>query len=403
MTAVAASGDAAPLPLTVSWFETAMPVGEIALGDPETMTWGNLTSVFSWRREGEKDGPGLVTARFRLERDGRHVRRLKDNLIARTAVALDIEFNKKTGEIPPALSDALSRMGALRLAGVGYTSHSHKLGDTRYRLVLALSEEIPHHLPASEVIARELGLDGVLDKSKVGSSSFFYLPSADWDCLDGHETRILPGAAIDAGWLTDAAGALLAARQAEADRIAEEAHREAEARRQAKLAAGFDPDDSLIEKLRSRFDLDSVLTSHGYAKQGTKYRHANSSSGQYGADIKMLGGVERIFSHNATDPLHATNLPAWCTVTAIDAFDAVVILDFAGDRKKAMAELAQRFGLSKAAERKALAGLLFRLIRCQAAQEEIEAAAFAEGERTGLSPDEVCRIASWVAAQKEAA
>ena len=54
--------------------------------------------VFWWRREGEKDGPNFVPPRFTLEPDGRHVRRLKRNLIARTAVALDCETNKKTGE-----------------------------------------------------------------------------------------------------------------------------------------------------------------------------------------------------------------------------------------------------------------------------------------------------------------
>ena len=165
----------------------------------------------------------------------------------------------------------------------------------------------------------------------------------------------------------DRAGALQAARQAEAERIAAEAQAEAAARREAKIAAGFDPDDLLIEKLRSRFDLDDVLRSHGYDKAGTKYRHPNSSSGSYGADIKTLG-VE-VLSYNATDPLHAGNLPAWCGgVTALDAFDVVAILDFGGDRTRAMREMAERFNLTKAAERKALAGLLFRLIRRGASQ-----------------------------------
>jgi hypothetical protein len=48
------------------------------------------------------------------------------------------------------------------------------------------------------------------------------------------------------------------------------------------------------------------------------------------------------------------------------------------------------------AERKAVAGLLFRLIRQQANQQEIEAAAYAEGERQGLSKAEVIRVALWV-------
>jgi hypothetical protein len=155
--------------------------------------------------------------------------------------------------------------------------------------------------------------------------------------------------------------------------------------------------------LRSRFDLDDVLRSHGYDKSGSKYRHPNSSSGSYGADVKTLSGIERVFSHNASDPLHASNLPNWCGgVTALDAFDVTVILDFGGDRTRALRELAERLNLTKAAERRALAGLLFRLIKRRAPQKEIEAAAFTEGVRAGLSRDEIYLVAIWVASQSAA-
>ena len=160
---------------------------------------------------------------------------------------------------------------------------------------------------------------------------------------------------------------------------------------------------SRIEKLRSRFDLASVLASHGYDRQGTKWRHPNSSSGCHGADIATFSGIERVYSHNATDPLHGSNLPAWCGgVTAIDAFDATAILDYGGDRTRALRELSERFNLSKAPERRALATLLFNLIRRQVNQAEIEAAAYAEGIRTGLSKDEVISVARWVASQSSA-
>jgi hypothetical protein len=398
------------LPLTISWFPVAIvPDNCPAFGDPERTTWGAFTSVFECRREGVKDGSCFVAGRFRLEADGRQVRRKKANLLARTAIALDIETHKKTGEVPPSPDQAIDRARALGLACLVYTSHNHKPGDIRYRMVLPLSAEIPHDLPAPEVMAEALDLLGVLDTSKIGAESPFYTPSAPYGALDLHQTIVIPGAAIDAVWVVDRAGALQAARQAEADRIAAEAQAEAAARREAKIAAGFDPDDSLIENLRSRFDLDDVLRSHGYDcraaydKAGTKYRHPNSSSGSFGADVKTLGGIERVFSHNATDPLHRDNLPPWCGgVTALDAFDVVAILDFGGDRTRAMRELAERFNLTKAAERKAVAGLLFRLIRRGASQEEIETAAYAEGERTGLSRDDVCRVAIWVASQSAA-
>ena len=385
--------------VTISWFPTAFSTGP-AIGDPERTTWGNFASVFIWRREGLKDGPNFVPARFALESDGRHVRRLKRNLLARTAIALDIETDKGTGEVPPPLSEAVGRLCALGWAAVVYTSHSHRPAAPRYRIVLPLSAEIAPDLPAVEVVAALLDLAGVLDRSKLGAASLFYMPSAEPDRIDHHETVLLAGAAIDAARIREAAGAILAARQAEADRVAALAHAEAAARREAKIAAGFDPDESLIEKLRSHFDLGAVLLSHGYDNAGTKFRHPNSTSGSYGADIKNFGGIERVFSHNGTDPLHAGNLPAWCGgVTALDAFDAVVILDFGGDRAKALRALAERFGLTKVAERKAIAALLFRMVKRQAPQAEIEAAALAEGQRLGLSRAEVCAVATWVADQ----
>ena len=382
------------LRLTVAWFETGMPKGP-ALGDPETITWHEFASIFEWRREGEKDGCCFVPARFKLEADGRQVRRLGVNVLARTAIALDVETNKKTGEVPPALDTAIRRIEALGLAGFGYNSHSHRRGGDRYRLVLPLDREVAPDLPAVEILAERLGLLGAIDMSKRNPVSLFYLPSRPCG-IDEHETICCRGSPVEAAWLETTGGKLLADRQAEADRIAAAAHAEAAARLEAKIAAGFDPDDSLIEKLRSRFDLDSVLRSHGYDKAGTKYRHPNSSSGGFGADIKVLGGIERVFTHNGTDPLHAGNLPAWCgSVTALDVFDVVAILDFGGDRTRALRELAERFNLTKAAERKAVAKVIFRLIREQAPQAAIESVAFAEGERQGLSRDEVCNVALW--------
>jgi hypothetical protein len=224
-----------------------------------------------------------------------------------------------------------------------------------------------------------------------------------YEALELHQTVVISGAPVMAEWMVEHAGALLAARQAEADRNAAEAQVEAAARREAKIAAGFDPDDSLIQKICSRFDLDGVLRAHGYDKSGTRYRHPNSESGSFGADIKILGGVERVYSHNGGDPLYHNNLPTWCTVRAIDVFDAVVILDFAGDRDRALRELAERFNLTKASEKKAIAALLHRMIRWRATQAEIETAALNEGKRFGLSRDDVIRIAIHVVSRREAA
>jgi hypothetical protein len=385
------------LPLVISWFSTGQPKGP-AIGDIESTTWGDFAAVLSgYRREGKKDGPNFVAARFALEPDGRHVRRLGKNLITRTAVAIDCEGNKATGELPPSFDEAVARARAIGWAAVVYTSHNHSVVAPRYRIVLPLAEEIDPALPIVEIIADKLALASVFDRSKAGANSLFFLPSANPGELDRHAACVVAGNPIDASWAREAAGKLLAERQAEQDAIATEARAEAEKRRQAKIAAGCDPDASLIEQIRAHLDLERILLGHGYDKRRNKYRHPNSQSGAFGADLKVFAGIERVYSHNGNDPLHRDNLPDWCGgVTAPDAFDVAVILDFGGDRKKALQELAERHGLTRTLERKAVARLIFRLLRQQAPQEEIETAAFKEGDRLGLTPAQVCEVARWV-------
>jgi hypothetical protein len=273
-----------------------------------------------------------------------------------------------------------------------YTSHSHVPGSNpRYRIVIPLSAEVPPEIPVTEIMADRLGLDGVIDLSKANAAAVFYLPSCDDLAIVQHFTGTVDGVPVDATQITEEGAALLAA-------IETKAQEAAAFRAAARASVGVSSDAQLIEKIRANLDLESILAARGYEKSGRNFRHPNSSSGCYGANIKALGGIERIFSHNATDPLHAANLPEWCEgVTAIDAFDVLAILDYGGDRTKALRELAERYKLSKSREMKALAGFLFKLVRQQASQEDIQAQAFEEGARLGLSTNEVCRVAQWVA------
>ena len=392
------------LPVTVSTFPNGKPDGP-AYGRHVHTTWGQLSDCLQQRREGEKDGPCFATATFTVEPSGspevEKVRRLKANLTARTAIALDIEANKKTGELPPDLADVAGRVAGKGWACAAYTSHNHQPdADVRYRLILPMTAAVAADLPCPEVVASRLGLLGVLDTSKVGAASLFYIPSTPPGRLLLHQTVNVDGVPLDACGLLQAADSLQRARAAERERITAAAHAEAVARRAERLAAGFDPDDSLIEKLRAHYDLAAVLEAHGYDRAGSKFRHPASSSGLHGADIKLFGGIERVFSHNATDPLHADNLPDWCgAVKALDVVDVVTILAFSGDRRRALRDLATRHGLNKGAERKELARLLFRLVKRDTPQAAIETAAFADGARLGLSRQEVINVARWVAAQ----
>jgi hypothetical protein len=332
-----------PAGFAVSQFDTAFPAGP-AIGQTTCTTWPMFADLFRVRRQGPKDGPNFIPATFCQEPSG-VVRRLKQNILMRTGIALDIETNKETGQVPPSFKEAVARIEALGWAGAAYTSHSHVPDAPRYRIVLPLSAAIAPGLPAPEVTAALLDLSGVLDRSKIGASSLFYLPSAEPGQLEQHEARVIEGKPIDAAWMAEHAGVLLAEREAERQRQREIALEAATRRREAKQKAGHDPDASVIEAIRQRLDLGAELVNHGYKPEGDRrYLFPGSETGVAGVYI-LVGrdGVERVFSHHAADPLAAGNLPSWCHAKAIDVTDLLAILDFGGDQKAALRTLASRF------------------------------------------------------------
>ncbi len=346
MSAHTQDGSADNIPFSVSRFTTAFPDGP-AYGIEEATTWPAFTALIRRRRQGKKDGPNFIPATFRPEPNGQ-VRRLAVKLVMRTAIALDIETSELTGEVPPPLAEAAARIKAQGWTAAVYTSHNHTPAAPRYRIVLPLSAEIAPELPAVEVVAELLGMRGVLDESKIGAASLFYLPSADPEHVAHHETRVIDGTPIDAAWMQDRAGAVLAAREAERERQRAEAVEAAAKRRDEKVRQGFDPDSTIIESVRDRLDLAGELISHGYQPRGGKrYLYPGSASGVPGAYV-LTGhdGIERVFSYHADDPLAAGNLPSWCRVKAIDVVDVVTILDHGGDQKAALRTLAKRFGLA---------------------------------------------------------
>ena len=346
---MSAAAQAGPgnIPLTVSRFDTAIAATGPAYGTTERTTWRTFTDQLQQRRQGDKDGPNFVPARFRPEPSGA-VRRLKENLLARTAIALDIETSKLTGEVPPSVAEAAARIEARGLAAALYSSHSHTAKQPRYRIVVPLSGEIAAHLPAVEVVADMLGLAGVVDQSKVGAASVFYLPSSEPGELAQHETAVIEGKPIDAAWMAKQAGAILEAQEADRERERAEAMEAAARRREDRIRQGFDPNTSLIEQIRSCLDLRGELLSHGYKPAGEgRYLYPKSETGVPGV-YTMTGrdGVERVFSYHSADPLAAGNLPSWCRVKAVDVVDVLVILDHGGDLTAGLRTLAKRLEIA---------------------------------------------------------
>ena len=114
---------AADLPVALALFDTAFPSGH-AFGRAEVTTWRSFAGCPCERREGSKDGPSFIPATF-IDEPDRRLRRLNQHVIARTAIALDVETNKQTGEVPLAFDEAVAHIENSGWAAAVYTSLSH--------------------------------------------------------------------------------------------------------------------------------------------------------------------------------------------------------------------------------------------------------------------------------------
>jgi hypothetical protein len=76
-------------------------------------------------------------------------------------------------------------------------------------------------------------------------------------------------------------------------------------RREAAAAQGYDPDSSIIEKVRDRLDLAGELVMRGYkaSSKNGRFLYPESETGVPGVYL-LTGrdGVQRAYSHHAGDP-----------------------------------------------------------------------------------------------------
>ncbi len=98
--------------------------------------------------------------------------------------------------------------------------------------------------------------------------------------------------------------------------------------------------DGVIGAFNTTYAVQRVLEDHGYTSKGLdRYLSPHSSTGLAGVTIlKGDDGVERAYSHHASDPLADEH--------AHDAFSAWCILACGGDIKAAVREAAQELGMS---------------------------------------------------------
>lgn len=285
------------------------------VGRAFTSTWGKLAERLSRHDEGTKDGPALTCATF-------NGRRGNTTLVARSLIALDIETNKITGEIPPHPADMAGILAAKRLACAVWSTHSHQTSEPRWRAVFPLSKPIP--LPdddaratdmfLSPTVAAQLGLAGVADRSKFGASSLMFLPrhpsGGEW------YAKVFEGDPIDTDELM--AIAIMVSEKVQAD----------EAKVAAMRARNALPPEILetIDQFNDMHPLPAMLIKYGYRKEGRRWKSRNQA-GAGGTVILPDGRTFVSFSGSDADagvgarPLRASSQAA-CYGSAMDLFRA---------------------------------------------------------------------------------
>jgi hypothetical protein len=145
-----------------------------------------------------------------------------------------------------------------------WTTHSHGPDAPRYRVLVPLSRPVDYDpeidVALSAVVAAELGLNEVCDKSKFGAASLFYLPRH----REGSEYSWanIRGNPADVGHVLT--NALTHAQNVEADAA------EAAARRAANALA---PElQALIEAYNQSHPLIDRLRTYGYRRDGNRWR-----------------------------------------------------------------------------------------------------------------------------------
>ncbi len=309
---------------------TVFPRSNNPHGEIKEITFEDLSEFFS-PKSGEKDGSGFSPATFKNNHRG------KGNLVSTTMIVLDVEENKNTGEVPPSIEEIGQRIKNKEIRSAVYTTYNHTDSAPRYRAIIFLSApinfsddasirsfELEVAREATLIVAERLGLSGVIDSSKLGGESLFFLSRHP---PGGEEyAKII----ISGGDVLSTSDLLLEAQQRRAAR-----HLDEQSSNGMQLSVNQPPSSNgLISEVRAKLPpLRELLRLNGYTHfpDTDRWLHPSSSTGVPGGIIFMgSDGVERCYSHHSSDPLGGDK-----TVFGVKAHDNLDIL------------IAHRFGTSK--------------------------------------------------------
>lgn len=321
------------------------------------------------RRDKEK-APVFYPATFYKSSDGLY-HHDQDSVAEITAITLDIETSKSKDEIPPSIEEIANRIEE-ELPGIAfllYTTHSHTLKYPRWRLIIPFSTPIKI-LPVDQAadletqksqqeersaqfaterrirlrLAEFLGLSiNVVDRTKLNAFGASFVPSAAREeDLEFHRLIVSDGDGFDPSkrWAEFLDEERTKQKRQKAAAISPSS-------RFSNIAMGPGTEGLIAELVPHLPSLDTILIDHGYERINDRYLAPGSGSGLPGVVIlDGPDGRERLYSHHGphSDPLSATGNQGH----ALDALDALTILDFGSDRRLALSTLANRYGINRA-------------------------------------------------------
>lgn len=240
-------------------------------GKPFHSAWSQISVSLATHYEGEKDGWALTCATFTGARGN-------VNLAERGLIALDIETSKVTGAVPPPPADIVPLLAAKRLAGVIWSTHSHKPQEPRWRLILPLSRplscpEIGEVDPfLSWVVAAQLGLEDVADHGKFGAASLMYTARHPTG-TDTHWSAVCQGDPIDAD-------ELLAVATMAADKVAMDDAQERALRKTQEMPPEI---LAVMEAYNETHPLGDMFSRYGFQRQRNRWKSRYQSAASTGA------------------------------------------------------------------------------------------------------------------------
>ena len=317
------------------------------VGVVESVPWADLATQLVDHKVGAKSGPCLACGTF-------NGTRAKTTVGSRSIIMLDIE-STKTGKVPPPPQDVAARLEELDLSATVYSTFSHSDDAPRYRVVLPLdakfefpepcvrkdNAETAAHLTARKIdalvvqaVARMLGLDGVIDRSKLGSESLFFMPRHPEGAA--YFAKIVAGKPLSCSELYDAA------------RIAQKFEA-------VHAVARKDKRGGPIAAYNKSVNLEDLLAEVGYVRRlgsSVDFRSPMQSSASYATRVFPDG---RWVSLSASDAAAGLGIPSADNGARCgDAFDIFCFFNHGNDPNAALAAIGGSEDLERMNEKHAV-------------------------------------------------